>query len=246
MFTEYQIKTRDPFDSVEQVKQYLPIEQMETPRVFFKNKLAELRGITSAQEPSRPISWFKNFTPIEEAPKPTQASEAIQQNHADSSKDRTASTSQPVVTQQQTYTQQKPIGSWIQQMITCTKNSLAKLGLGFENLSKVLAIPTLESGWGKHQSGKNNFGGIKGKTGTTVQTKEEKNGKLVSQKATFQDFNSMQDFTDRLVSLLNDKFDAFNGDFFTKIKGYATSSSYSNQLKVLAKQIERDYKQHLT
>jgi flagellum-specific peptidoglycan hydrolase FlgJ len=35
----------------------------------------------------------------------------------------------------------------------------------------LVAQDALESGWGKHQSGKNNFGGIKGK-GSTRQTKE--------------------------------------------------------------------------
>jgi len=51
----------------------------------------------------------------------------------------------------------------------------------------VAAQWALESGWGEHTSGKNNFFGLKG-TGTTVNTQEFINGQWVTIKAGFIDF----------------------------------------------------------
>ena len=51
----------------------------------------------------------------------------------------------------------------------------------------VAAQWALESGWGEHTSGKNNFFGLKG-SGTTVNTQEFINGQWVTIKAGFIDF----------------------------------------------------------
>ena len=52
----------------------------------------------------------------------------------------------------------------------------------------VAAQFALESGYGKHVSGKNNFFGIKGTPGTTVSTQEWDGSKFITIQATFKDF----------------------------------------------------------
>lgn len=62
----------------------------------------------------------------------------------------------------------------------------------------VAAQWALESGWGKHLSGKNNYFGIKGE-GTAKTTKEFENGKEITVTAEFQDFSDLGECVSHLV-----------------------------------------------
>ena len=93
----------------------------------------------------------------------------------------------------------------------------------------------LESNWGKSQSGKFNFGGIKGK-GTIRKTREVINGKDQYIYDSFRDFNSLEDYANYHVNLLNSKrYNAFSetiNEFANKVAkgGYATDPKYKDIL----------------
>jgi hypothetical protein len=97
----------------------------------------------------------------------------------------------------------------------------------------------LESGWGKHTSGKNNYFGIKGK-GTTQSTQEFERGKFVTIDAEFQDFASLYDCVVYLVERWYKDWKQYKGVNTTANKeagaqhlvkeGYATDPSYADKL----------------
>lgn len=125
-------------------------------------------------------------------------------------------------------------GQFVKRMTEAYTKSLKERGISTKYVPMLVAQDALESGWGQHQSGKNNFGGIKGK-GTVKLTKEQVNGRLVSTNQEFRDFSSLKEYTDYKVSLLNNnRYHAFDGgDFFTNVVkgGYATSPSYLSALQ---------------
>ena len=120
------------------------------------------------------------------------------------------------------------------------KQALISKGLNPEYTDYLVAQSALESNWGKSHSGKNNLGGIKG-SGTTRRTREVRNGKSVYENAAFKNFNSIDEYANHHVSLLNSKrYNAFNGGNFISnvVKGgYATDPNYSNLLNSIYKQI---------
>jgi len=75
-------------------------------------------------------------------------------------------------------------------------NTAKRVGAKYPEL--VAAQWALESGWGHHTSGKNNFFGIKGK-GTVRQTKEFINGKEITISDEFKDFSSPEECIQYLV-----------------------------------------------
>jgi hypothetical protein len=105
--------------------------------------------------------------------------------------------------------------------------------------SLVAAQWALESGWGQHQSGKNNFFGIKGK-GTVVTTKEFINNKWITIRDEFKDFASPQDCVNDLVSKWYKDYKGYKGvDRESSIEnaardlvkqGYATDPKYAEKL----------------
>lgn len=111
---------------------------------------------------------------------------------------------------------------------------LSKQGINTAYTNNLLAQLALESGWGTKQSGKNNYGGIKGKSGTTTSTKEYINGQYQTRNQTFKDYNSLEDFIADYVRKLKDRFNAFSGgDFISNVlkKGYATDPNYAIKYK---------------
>lgn len=111
---------------------------------------------------------------------------------------------------------------------------LSKQGISIAYTNNLLAQLALESGWGTRASGKNNYGGIKGKSGTTTKTKEYINGQYQTRNQTFKDYNSLEDFIADYVSKLKDRFNAFSGgDFISNVleKGYATDPNYARIYK---------------
>jgi len=104
----------------------------------------------------------------------------------------------------------------------------------------VAAQWALESGWGKHTSGKNNFFGIKGTPGTTKQTKEFLNGRWVTIYDTFKDYDTPIECIDHLITLWYKDYKGYAGvnrattwEECCKLlqkEGYATDPTYPSKL----------------
>lgn len=103
----------------------------------------------------------------------------------------------------------------------------------------VAAQWALESGWGLHTSGKNNFFGIKGK-GTIKQTKEFINGKEITISDEFKDFNSPEECIQYLVDRWYKDYEKYKGvnnadnrnnaARMLVSQGYATDPKYAEKL----------------
>ena len=103
----------------------------------------------------------------------------------------------------------------------------------------VAAQWALESGWGEHTSGENNFFGLKG-SGTTANTQEFINGKWVTIKAGFLDFPDIETCVQYLVDRWYKDFGKFKGinrasdrNQSAKLlvnEGYATDPGYATKL----------------
>ena len=118
-----------------------------------------------------------------------------------------------------------------------------RVGARFPEL--VAAQWGLESGFGKHFSGKNNIFGLKG-GGSTVSTKEFYNGQWVTIKAGFIDFPSLAACVEYLVTRWYKDYKQFKGinnapNRYTAARmlqeqGYATDPAYPAKLSKLMKQ----------
>lgn len=130
---------------------------------------------------------------------------------------------------------------FVKTMTPAFENALKSKGLDTKYAKYLVAQSALESNWGKSQSGKFNFGGIKGK-GTTRKTREVIDGKDVYINDSFRDFKDINDYANYHVSLLNNKrYQAFNGDFIDSVVrgGYATDPNYKNALTNVYNQIAK-------
>lgn len=104
----------------------------------------------------------------------------------------------------------------------------------------VAAQAALESGWGAHLSGKNNYFGIKGLPGTEVRTREVYDGKEVFITAAFKDFISLEECVQYLVDRWYKDYNGYQGAnrakdrndcaCFLKAEGYATDPIYPQLL----------------
>lgn len=113
----------------------------------------------------------------------------------------------------------------------------------------VAAQWALESGWGKHTSGKNNYFGLKGK-GTDCVTQEVVNGNTITITDGFIDFESIEQCVSYLVSRWHLDWNGYKGvnnaasaqeaaQELVK-QGYATDPDYADKLIKLIKQQEKD------
>lgn len=112
----------------------------------------------------------------------------------------------------------------------------------------VAAQWALESSWGNHTSGKNNYFGLKG-AGSTVSTQEFINGQWVTIKAGFLDFPDLQTCVCYLVDRWYKDFGRFKGvnraesrndcaRFLVK-EGYATDPDYATKLiQIMDRQLQ--------
>jgi hypothetical protein len=117
----------------------------------------------------------------------------------------------------------------------------AKAGAKYPTL--VAAQWALESSWGKHVSGKNNFFGMKGK-GTVVTTTEFVNGKQVTVRDEFRDYASLDECVRDLVNKWYKDYKSYKGvnnaptlaDAARDLvkQGYATDPKYAEKLIKLA------------
>lgn len=142
----------------------------------------------------------------------------------------------------------KTTKDFIDTMKPIYESILTSKGIDKSYADYLVAQAALESNWGKSQSGKNNLSGIKliasqkGKgLGTVRRTREVINGKDVYINDEFRDFDSLEDFANYHVNLLNNKrYNAFSGDFITNVVrgGYATDPKYKNVLTSVYNQIK--------
>jgi hypothetical protein len=110
----------------------------------------------------------------------------------------------------------------------------------------VAAQWALESGWGKHTSGRNNFFGIKGTPGTARETKEFLNGKWVTITDTFKDYQTPEDNIQDLIRMWYKDYKGFRGVNrantwpeccnLLRAEGYATDPTYPTKLINLIKE----------
>ena len=118
-----------------------------------------------------------------------------------------------------------------------------KAGAKFPEL--VAAQWALESGYGKHVSGENNFFGLKG-SGTTRSTKEYINGKWITISDSFIDFPDLETCVYYLVERWYKDFNVYQGcnrantreDAARRLvkEGYATDPAYADKLIKLMNQ----------
>lgn len=104
----------------------------------------------------------------------------------------------------------------------------------------VAAQWALESGWGLHVSGKNNYFGIKGTGGTTKKTWEDFGDGPVIIYDSFKDFSTPQDCVDDLVTKWYHDYKGYIGvnrqpnreaaAYHLKAEGYATDPAYPQKL----------------
>ena len=134
---------------------------------------------------------------------------------------------------------------FVKTMTPAFENALKAKGLDTKYAKYLVAQSALESNWGKSQSGKFNFGGIKGK-GTVRRTREVIGGKDKYINDSFRDFKDINDYANYHVSLLNNKrYNAFNGgDFIDSVVkgGYATDPKYKKALTNVYNQIAKGQK----
>ena len=124
---------------------------------------------------------------------------------------------------------------FVQQMTDAYAVELQRRGYDPAFAEYLVAQDALESGWGKHQAGRNNFGGIKGK-GSARQTKEWDGQKMITITDSFRDFNSLQDYVNYKIDLVgNSRYNVFAyspSEYFTRVKagGYATDPNYVSKM----------------
>lgn len=110
----------------------------------------------------------------------------------------------------------------------------------------VAAQWALESGYGKHTSGKNNFFGIKGKPGSIHTTKEFVDGEWITIDDIFRDFDSPEACIETLINLWYKDYKGYKGVNRAKsveecvkllqTEGYATDPTYPQKLLKLIKE----------
>lgn len=111
---------------------------------------------------------------------------------------------------------------------------LSRQGISTAYTNNLLAQLALESAWGTKRSGKNNYGGITGTSGTTIKTPEYINGRYQLRNQTFKDYDSLEAFIRDYVDKLKTRFDAFSGgDFIHNVlkRGYATDPNYAEKYR---------------
>ena len=104
----------------------------------------------------------------------------------------------------------------------------------------VAAQAALESGWGSHLSGKNNYFGIKGSPGTVVKTQEWTGTRFITIEAEFKDFDSPLECVKHLVDRWYKDWRGYEGvnraatreeaAELLKAEGYATDPVYPELL----------------
>lgn len=124
---------------------------------------------------------------------------------------------------------------FVENMTDVYSKALQERGLDPSFAQYLVAQDALESGWGQHQSGKNNFGGIKGE-GTSRKSSEWDGSKMVTVTSSFRDFDNLEDYVNYKIDLVgNSRYNVFAyspEEYFSRVKagGYATDPNYVDKL----------------
>ena len=130
---------------------------------------------------------------------------------------------------------------FVRDMTAAYTKALTAKGISTDYAKMLVAQDALESNWGKSSLSKDfNFGGIKAVEGTPFVEKEtnehDSEKGMYTTKAKFRKFNSLDDYANYKINLLNGKrYQAFIGDpsqFYDRVKagGYATDPNYVEKL----------------
>lgn len=144
---------------------------------------------------------------------------------------------------------------FVDKMRAVYKDVLMKKGIDTKYADVLTAQSALESAWGKSQSGKFNFSGIKADKDdidkglyTVCKTTEYENGVEKKIYDKFRDFKSLEDFAEYKVNFVNrDRYRAFDGDgindYINRVVkgGYATVPNYGEILADTVKNIQSNY-----
>jgi flagellum-specific peptidoglycan hydrolase FlgJ len=144
---------------------------------------------------------------------------------------------------------------FVDKMRAVYKDVLMKKGIDTKYADVLTAQSALESAWGKSQSGKFNFSGIKADKDdidkglyTVCKTTEYENGVEKKIYDKFRDFKSLEDFAEYKVNFVNrDRYKAFDGDsindYINRVVkgGYATAPNYGEILADTVKNIQSNY-----
>lgn len=144
---------------------------------------------------------------------------------------------------------------FVDKMRAVYKDVLMKKGIDTKYADVLTAQSALESEWGKSQSGKFNFSGIKADKDdidkglyTVCKTTEYENGVEKKIYDKFRDFKSLEDFAEYKVNFVNrDRYKAFDGDsindYINRVVkgGYATAPNYGEILADTVKNIQSNY-----
>lgn len=144
---------------------------------------------------------------------------------------------------------------FVDKMRAVYKDVLMKKGIDTKYADVLTAQSALESAWGKSQSGKFNFSGIKADKDdidkglyTVCKTTEYENGVEKKIYDKFRDFKSLEDFAEYKVNFVNrDRYKAFDGDsindYINRVvkSGYATAPNYGEILADTVKNIQSNY-----
>lgn len=135
-----------------------------------------------------------------------------------------------------------------QQFWTSFYNMATHAGAKYPEL--LAAQASLESGWGEHLSGKNNYFGIKGSPGTVVSTQEWSNGELITIEAEFKDFATKLECVQYLVDRWYKDYKGYKGvnraddreeaAYLLKEEGYATDPQYPQKLIEMMDRMQPD------
>lgn len=223
-FTYYEYV--DPFSSVGIVSNKYTIDDIikpETSDIISYPRLQQLeKAAEKAKEQQKSATWFKP------------GAITTSQNTEQSSEEEPKEEMHIFRTESSNGYKHEGKDKWVQDMRDAYSKVLKEKGIDNKYVNYLIAQDVLESGWGKSQSGKYNFGGIKGK-GTVRTTKEYSPSKgYYSTQAEFRDFDSLEDYARYKVDLLNNKrYHAFDGnDFASNVAngGYATDPKYKAKL----------------
>lgn len=135
-------------------------------------------------------------------------------------------------------------GDFVRKMTNVYKTELQNRGYDPAFAEYIVAQDGLESAWGKSQSGKNNFGGIKGK-GTSKRTKEWNGSQMIDVTDSFRDFNDLKDYVNYKINLVgNNRYNVFAyspEEYFERMKagGYATDPNYVSKLNSVLQTVRK-------
>ena len=168
-------------------------------------------------------------------------------NESPTTEETETTTEQPEVVENSPSTRYTDRSQFISDLKNAYRDTLIEKGLDVNYVKYLVAQDALESGWGKSYRGNYNYGNItvpdrlKDTISWTAGQDHDAKGLTVTQR--FRNFDSLKDYTNYKVDLLNgNRYKAFTGDiskFYDRVKagGYAEDPEYVSKLNQIFNQI---------